>query len=150
MDISLWCAGAYSTLLTAFCFTSATLPSIPSAEQTATNTLLSGIVSGQYAGEAVADSLENIPILNLLPLEALSLEDEFAHMIQKESARYARSLVNEELGHLGLGHSLALPGPMAPPSHQHSHARSAKSQRRVRLSTRISTRRLGLSLIFRF
>ncbi|MBI4064179.1 MAG: hypothetical protein HY401_07750 [Elusimicrobia bacterium] len=143
----LWCSAASATLLTTFCFTSVSTPKtgLTVLQESDANVFLSGVVGGDYATQAAQDILEEIPVANWLPLEIFSVEDEFSEFFTKESSRYARRMVHEHAGHLGLSGPLSLhedaPVPKRPVRSRHRHAKIKAS---------VSTHRLGISLIFRF
>lgn len=146
-----WCTSAYSLMLTAFCFTAApstAMAIMPAAEVTRLNTFFSGVVGGSYAAEAVSNLIEDSPFLSAMPLEFFSVEDEISDFLQRESSRYARNLFRDQVSELGLTGNLSLSPYRA--QNGMTAGRQARNKRKTRLRARLSSRRLGLALIFRF
>lgn len=149
MAVSIWCTNAASLMLTAFCFTTpaSAIGVVPGAELTHANTVMSGIVGGGYAASAMNNLIDEVPVLNLIPIEFFSLEDQVTNLLERESSRQFRNWVRDEIEGAGFTGSYSIGGG---PGGSLAPYRASVAKKRTKLRARISSRRLGLSLLFRF
>lgn len=123
---------------------------IPSYESSRVNTLFSGVLSGNYAGQAAGSIADRIPLIGGLS-KLFSLEDEAAYWIERESARYARSMVREQATEMGLNpYYLSTSGGGSSSAARSSGASSTGSASKPKIRAHVSTHRVGLSLLVRF
>ncbi|MBI4062789.1 MAG: hypothetical protein HY401_00630 [Elusimicrobia bacterium] len=122
---------------------------ISAPEETELNSFLSNLTSGGYAQAAVAGMAEQfLPFVNLLPIDFLAADEQVARLLQKETARHARHTFGREMGRMGLSGPLSLNA--SGPSPTANSGRSFKRQKPLSWRAKLSTRQVGLALLWRF
>lgn len=119
----------------------------PAPSSTQLNQAISRVMGGGFVGEVIGEAFDKVSDFWLaLPFDMEPVESQVAHFLQKEGARWTRNLISKELGLGPLSVSSAESGSSFMPS----SASRRGAGHPLSFKTSVSSRRLALSLIFRF